>query len=52
MIVFFLIILGLIVLVCLGFRFKCFNGLCIDLGYVCNYKDDCGDGFDEVSCGM
>lgn len=49
---FLLIIVVLIVLVCLGFRFKCFNGFCIDWGYVCDYRDDCGDGLDEVNCGM
>lgn len=37
---------------CPGFQFKCSNGLCIDTWNVCNYRDDCGDGSDEVNCGM
>ena len=37
---------------CPGFRFKCSNGPCIDPKYVCDYRDDCGDGSDEVNCGM
>lgn len=52
LIVFFLIILVLIFFLCFGFRFKCVNGLCIDMRKKCDYWDDCGDGFDEVNCGM
>lgn len=37
---------------CPGFRFKCASGPCIDPKYVCDYRDDCGDGSDEVNCGM
>lgn len=37
---------------CPGFRFKCANGPCIDPKNVCDYRDDCGDGSDEVNCGM
>ena len=33
-------------------RFHCKNKKCIDRGYVCNLRDDCGDNSDETFCGM
>lgn len=39
---------------CRGRQFACSNGKCLLDSMVCNKKDDCGDGSDELSalCGM
>lgn len=31
-------------------RFRCGNGNCVTLGQICNGKDECGDGSDEIGC--
>ncbi|RWS21598.1 MAM and LDL-receptor class A domain-containing protein 2-like protein, partial [Leptotrombidium deliense] len=31
-------------------QFKCKNGACVDMKYVCDYQDDCGDNSDELTC--
>ena len=31
-------------------EFTCFNGECIDMSYVCDGINDCGDNSDEVNC--
>lgn len=35
---------------CTTEEFKCSNGNCIPLHYVCDNYDDCGDHFDEMGC--
>ena len=37
---------------CLDHRFNCTNGRCVWKSFVCDFDDDCGDGSDEVGCGM
>ena len=36
---------------CASFQRKCPKGICIFDLQVCNGKDDCGDGSDEINCG-
>ena len=31
-------------------KFRCQNGLCLDLARMCNNVDDCGDRSDEDDC--
>lgn len=33
-------------------QFQCDNGQCIDLAQKCNELDECGDGSDEIDCGL
>ena len=33
-------------------QLKCNNGRCIDLKYKCNGITECGDGSDEIDCGV
>lgn len=35
---------------CAANQFACKRGSCVDLSYVCDYSDDCGDQSDEVNC--
>ena len=42
---------------CRSDEFQCNNGICIWYGWMCNLRDDCGDGSDEsrsygALCGM
>lgn len=36
--------------VCLSTHFKCANYFCVPSDKVCDFKDDCGDGSDELEC--
>lgn len=31
-------------------EFKCTNGYCVALPYVCDHNDNCGDRTDELGC--
>ena len=45
-------ILHILVSLCDDGEFKCSNGHCVDLADICNGKNDCGDGSDEIlPCG-
>ena len=45
-------ILHILVSLCDDGEFKCSNGHCVDLDDICNGKNDCGDGSDEIlPCG-
>jgi hypothetical protein len=35
---------------CAANQLACKRGSCVDLSYVCDYSDDCGDQSDEVNC--
>ena len=37
---------------CTPSQFQCNNGVCLDPSAKCNGQDDCGDGSDEIDCGM
>jgi len=36
--------------VCPTTHFKCANYFCIPTDKACDFKDDCGDGSDELQC--
>ena len=33
-------------------EFQCNNGHCLDIRRKCNKYDECGDGSDEIDCGV
>lgn len=35
---------------CKPSEFTCLNGICIDVQFICNGEDDCGDDSDEKHC--
>uniref|UniRef100_W5MY12 MAM domain-containing protein n=1 Tax=Lepisosteus oculatus TaxID=7918 RepID=W5MY12_LEPOC len=37
---------------CPGDEFQCSNLVCIDMGKICDFSDDCGDRSDEIDCGL
>ena len=37
--------------VCFEDEFTCVDGGCIHMSYVCDFKQDCDDGSDEMFCG-
>lgn len=35
---------------CAPNQFQCTRGSCVDQSVVCDFSDDCGDGYDEMGC--